>query len=57
VKETTLQTLRSVKKERGGGARDAGAESLLLKLMLRTVVRHVAPPQSMEVHGGADFHL
>jgi len=57
VKETTLQTPRSLKKERGGGARDAGAESLPLQLMMKTMVRQVVPLQFMEVHGGADLHL
>jgi len=57
VKETTLQTPRSVKKEGGGGARDAGAESLPLQLVLKTMVRQVIPLQPMEVHGGADLHL
>jgi len=54
VRETTLQTPRSVKKE-GGGARDAGAESLPVQLMMK--VKQVVPMQSMEVHSGADIHL
>jgi len=41
----------------GGGARDAGAESLPLQLVMKTVVRQTVPLQSMEVHGGADIHL
>jgi len=57
VRETTLQIPRSVKKEGGGGARDTGAESLRLQLMLKTMVMQVVPLQSMEVHGGADIHL
>jgi len=57
VKETTLQTPRSVKKWGGGGAQNVGAESLHLQLMMKTVVRQVVPLQSMEVHGGADIHL
>ena len=57
MRETTLQTPRSVKKERGGSARDAGAESLPLQLMMKTMVRQVVPLQPMEVHGGADIHL
>jgi len=52
VRETTLQTPRSVKKEVGEGARDSRAESLALQLMLKTMVR-----QSMEVHDGADLYL
>jgi len=42
-KETTLQTPRSVKKEGGGGAQDAGAESLPLQLVMKTTVRQVVP--------------
>ena len=57
MKETTLQTPRSVKKWGGGGAQNVGAESLHLQLMMKTVVRQVVPLQSMEVHGGADIHL
>jgi len=57
VKETTLQTPRPVQKEEGGGARDAGAESLPLQLVMKTMVRQVVLPQSVEVHGGADLHL
>ena len=56
MRETTLQTPRSVKKEGGGGARDAGAESLPLQLVMKTMVRHVVPLQSVEVHSGADIH-
>ena len=57
MKETTLQTPRSVKKEGGGGSRDARAGSLHLQLVLETMVRQLVPLQSMEVHGGADIHL
>jgi len=57
VKETTLQTARSVKKEGGGGTQDAGAGSLPLQLVVKTMVRQVVPLQSMEVHSGADPHL
>jgi len=41
----------------GGGARDAGAESLPLQLVMKTMVRQVVHLQPMEVHGGADLHL
>jgi len=41
----------------GGGALDAGAESLPLQLVMKTMMRQVVPLQSMEVHGGADTHL
>jgi len=57
VRETTLQTPRSAKKEGGGGAPGTAAESLPLQLMLKTMVRRVVPLQSMEVHGRADIHL
>jgi len=56
VKETTLQTPRSLLKEAEGSARDARAESLALQSILKTTVRQVVPLQPMEVHGGADFH-
>jgi len=49
VRETTLQTPRSVKKEGGGGARDTGAESLPLQLVMKTMVSQAVPLQSMEV--------
>jgi len=41
----------------GEGARDAGAESLPLQLIMKTMVRQVVPLQPMEVHGGANLHL
>jgi len=47
VKETTLQTPRSLKKEGGGGAQDAGGESLPLQLMVKTMVRQAVSLQSM----------
>jgi len=56
VRETTLQTPRSVK-EGGGGAQNIGAESLPLQLMMKTMVKQVVPLQPMEVHIGADIHL
>jgi len=43
VRETTLQTPGSVKKEGGGGARDARAGSLPLQLVMKTTVRQVVP--------------
>jgi len=57
VRETILQTPRSVKNERGGGAPGSGAEDLPMQLMEKTMVRQTVPLQSMEVHGGADVHL
>ena len=50
MKETTLQTPRSVKKEGGGGTQDAGAESLPLQPVMKTMVRQAVPLQSTEVH-------
>jgi len=44
-------------KQRGGDARNVGAESLPLQLMMKTMVRQAVPLQPMEVHGGADIHL
>ena len=55
MRDTTLQTSRPVKKEGEGGVQDAGAETLPLQLMLKTMVRQAVPLQSMEVHGGADI--
>jgi len=57
VRETTLQTSRSVKKKGGGGARNVRAEILPLQLMMQTTVKQAVPLLSMEVHGGADIHL
>jgi len=57
VKETTLQTPRSVKKEGERRCPNAGAESLPLQLVMKIVVRQVVPLQSVQVHGGADLHL
>jgi len=56
VRETTLQTPRSVKKEGGGGAPSAGVE-LPLKPMEKTMGRQLVPLQPMEVQSGADIHL
>jgi len=41
----------------GGGAPDAGAESLPLQLVMKTMVRQAIPLKPMEVHSGADLHL
>jgi len=57
VRQTTLQTPRSVKKEGGGSAQNVRAESLPFQLVMKTLVRQVVPLQSMEVHSGADIHL
>ena len=57
MRETTLQTPRSVKQEWGGGAPGTVADSLPLQLVLKTTVRQAVHLQSVEVHGGADLHL
>jgi len=57
VRETTLQTPTSVKKEGEEDARDARAEGLPLQLMMKTMVRQAVSLQSIDVHGGADIHL
>jgi len=56
VRETTLQTPRSVKKE-GEEVLQAPKQSLPLQLVLKTMVRQAVPLQPMEIHGGADLHL
>jgi len=55
VKEATLQTRRSVKKEEVPEMLEQRA--LPLQLMMKTMVRQVVPLRSMEVHSGADIHL
>jgi len=57
MRETTLQTPKSLKKEGEGGAQNVRAETLPLQLMMKTMVRQVVPLQSMDFHGGADIHL
>jgi len=39
-----------------GGARDTGAESLPLQLVMKSMVRQVVHLQPMEVHDGSDIH-
>jgi len=56
VKEITLQTPRSVKKE-GGRRCSMPEQSLPLQPVMKVMVRQVVPLQSTEVHGGADIHL
>ena len=51
MRETTLQTPRSVKKE-GERCSSAGAE-IPLQPMVKTMVRQAVPLQPMEVHGQA----
>jgi len=57
VRETTLQTPRSVQKGEGGGAPGAGAEALPLQLMMKIMVRQAVPVQPMEAHSAADIQL
>jgi len=55
VRETTLQTPRSVKEGEGG---DPGTEAEIpLQSMEKIMVRQAVPLKSMEVHGGVDIHL
>jgi len=56
VRETTLQTSRSVKKE-GEEVLEAPEQSLPLQLVMKTMVKQVAPLQPIKVHSGADIHL
>jgi len=56
VKETTLQTPRSVKKEREEVLKTL-EQSLPLQPEVKTMVRQVVPLQPMEVHGRVDSHL
>ena len=56
MREATLQTPRSGKKEGGGGAPGTGAE-IPLQPVVKTMVRQAVPLQPMDVHSGADIHL
>ena len=56
IRESTLQTPRSVQKEGGEGAPGTGAE-IPLQPVGKTMVRQAVPLQPMEVQGGADLHL
>ena len=53
MRETTLQTLRSVKKE-GEEVLQVPEQELPCSLCM---VEQVVPLRPMEVHGGADIHL
>jgi len=59
VRETALQTPRSVKKVGAGGegARDAGDESFPLQLMMKTMVRQDFSLQLIEGHGATGIRL
>jgi len=54
VKETTLQTPRSVKKE---WEEVLQAPEQRVFLCNKTMVRQAVPLKPTEVHGGADLHL
>jgi len=56
VRGTTLQTPRSVKKEKERVLQFTGAE-IPLQPVEKTVVGQAVPLQPMEVHGGADIDL
>jgi len=56
VRETTLQTSRSVKKE-GEEVFETPEQSLPLQPTEQTMVRQAVPLQHMEVHSGADLHM
>ena len=56
MRETSLQTPRSVETEGGGGAPGTGAE-IPLQPTEETMVRQAVPLQPMEVHGAAGLHL
>jgi len=56
VRETTLQTSRSVKKEGGGGTADTTVE-IHLQPVEKAVVRQAVPLKPMEVHDGVNLHL
>jgi len=57
VRETTLQTPRSVKKEGEEVLQALEWRFFSLKLIMKTMVRQAVPLQPMEVHSGADLHL
>jgi len=56
VKETALQTPRSLKKE-GEEVPKMSEQSLPLQTVMKTKVRQAVALQSSEVHGRADIHL
>ena len=56
VRETTMQTPRSVKKE-GEEVLQVPEQRFPLQPMVKTMVRQAVPLQPMEVNGGADIHL
>ena len=55
MRETTLQTPRSVKKEREEVLQVP--KQALQPLVGKTTVRQAVPLKPTEVHGGADLHL
>jgi len=57
VRETVLQTPRSVKKEGEEVLQVPEQRFFPLQLMMKTMVRQAVPLQSVDAHGGADIHL
>jgi len=57
VRESTLQTPRSLKKKGKQVLQRQEQQFFPLQPMMKTMVRQAVPLQSMEVHGGEDIHL
>ena len=57
MRETTLQTARSVKTEGEEVLQVPEQRFFPLQLMMKTMVRQAVALQPAEVHGGADIHL
>ena len=57
MRETTLQTPRSVKKEGEEVLQAPEHREIPLQPVGKTMVRQAVPLQPMEVHSGADIHL
>jgi len=55
LRETTLQTPRSVKKEGEEVVQVPEQRIFPLQLVMKTMVRQAVPLQSMEVHSGGDI--
>ena len=56
MREKTQQTPKVGEEGQEAGAPGAGAD-IPLKPVVKTLVRQAVPPQTMEVHAGADIHL
>ena len=57
MRETTLQTPRSAKKEGEEVLQAPEQREIPLQPVVKTMVRQAVPLQPMDVHGGADIHL